>query len=69
MGKGKRVKIKLVSEAETGYFYTTDKNPSKSTEKLRFKKYDPRAIIEGEFDTNGDPRRGKYVWFKEAKIK
>jgi len=47
--------VKLVSEAGTGYFYTTTKNKRTTTDKLRFKKYDPVAR--------------KHVWFKEAKIK
>ena len=34
-----RDKIKLVSSAGTGYFYTTTKNKKLSTEKLRMKKY------------------------------
>ena len=36
-----RDKIKLVSSAGTGYFYTTTKNKRLTTEKLRLKKYDP----------------------------
>jgi large subunit ribosomal protein L33 len=50
-----RDKIKLVSEAGTGYFYTTTKNRKTTTDKLRFKKYDPKAR--------------KHVWFKESKMK
>ena len=49
-----RDKIKLVSEAGTGYFYTTTKNKKTTTDKLRFKKYDPKIR--------------KHVDFKEAKI-
>jgi large subunit ribosomal protein L33 len=36
-----RVLIKLVSTAGTGHFYTTSKNPKKTTEKLQIVKYDP----------------------------
>jgi large subunit ribosomal protein L33 len=50
-----REKIRLVSEAGTGYFYTTTKNRRTMTEKVRLKKYDPKVR--------------KHVWFKEAKIK
>jgi len=39
--KGKSVIIKLLSEAGTGYFYTTTKNPRRITHKLQFVKYDP----------------------------
>ncbi len=47
--------IKLVSSAETGFFYTTKKNPKTSTEKLELKKYDP--VVR------------KHVVFKESKMK
>jgi large subunit ribosomal protein L33 len=50
-----REKVKLVSTAGTGYYYTTDKNKRTTTEKLSFKKYDPKVR--------------KHVEFKEAKIK
>jgi large subunit ribosomal protein L33 len=55
MAKTVTQKIKLVSSADTGYFYVTKKNPRNSTEKLVLKKYDPVAR--------------KHVEFKEAKIK
>ena len=50
-----REKIKLVSSAGTGYYYTTMKNKRKTPEKIRLKKYDP--VIR------------KHVVFEEAKIK
>jgi large subunit ribosomal protein L33 len=55
MAKPTTVKIKLVSTADTGFFYVTKKNPRNQTEKLSFRKYDPVAR--------------KHVDFKEAKIK
>jgi large subunit ribosomal protein L33 len=55
MAKPTTVKIKLVSSADTGFFYVTKKNPRTQTEKLSFRKYDPVAR--------------KHVEFKEAKIK
>jgi large subunit ribosomal protein L33 len=55
MAKPATVKIKLVSSADTGFFYVTKKNPRTQTEKLSFRKYDPVAR--------------KHVDFKEAKIK
>jgi large subunit ribosomal protein L33 len=55
MAKQATIMIKLVSTADTGYFYVTRKNPRTSTEKLEFKKYDPVAR--------------KHVLFKESKIK
>ena len=44
----------LISEADTGYFYTINKNKRNTPEKLRMKKYDP--VVR------------KHVWFKEGKI-
>lgn len=55
MAKPATVKIKLVSSADTGFYYVTRKNPRNTTEKMAFRKYDPIAK--------------KHVEFKEAKIK
>ena len=55
MAKATTIKIKLLSTADTGFFYTAKKNSSTQTEKLSFRKYDPVAK--------------KHVEFKEAKIK
>jgi large subunit ribosomal protein L33 len=55
MAKPATVKIKLVSSADTGFYYVTKKNPRNITEKMTFRKYDPVAR--------------KHVEFKEAKIK
>ena len=41
MAKSAREKIKLVSSAGTGHFYTTSKNKRTMTEKLEMKKFDP----------------------------
>ena len=55
MAKAASVKIKLVSTADTGFYYVTKKNARTQTEKLSYNKYDPVAR--------------KHVEFKEAKIK
>ena len=55
MAKPATVLIKLNSTADTGYYYVTQKNPRKTTEKLELRKYDPVAR--------------KHVEFKETKIK
>jgi large subunit ribosomal protein L33 len=55
MAKPATVKIKLVSTADTGFYYVTKKNPRNTTEKMVFRKYDP--VVR------------KHVEFKEAKIK
>jgi large subunit ribosomal protein L33 len=55
MAKKEREKIKLLSTADTGFYYTTTKNKKNTPDKLEFKKYDPVAR--------------KHVVFKEAKIK
>ena len=55
MAKPATLQIKLVSTADTGYYYVTKKNPRTKPEKLEFKKYDPIAR--------------KHVAFKEQKMK
>ena len=50
-----RDKIKLVSTANTGHYYTTTKNKRTMTEKMEIKKYDP--VVR------------QHVIYKEAKIK
>mgnify|MGYP005868734657 CR=1 FL=1 len=50
-----RDKIRMVSTAGTGHFYTTDKNKRKTPSKLEMKKFDPKAR--------------KHVIYREAKIK
>ena len=41
MAKSNREKIRLVSSAGTGHFYTTAKNKKLHPEKMETKKYDP----------------------------
>ena len=55
MAKAIREKIKLVSSAGTGHYYTTTKNKRTMSEKLELKKFDP--VVR------------KHVVYKEAKIK
>ncbi|GAA4534177.1 50S ribosomal protein L33 [Chelativorans composti] len=55
MAKATTIKIKLLSTADTGYFYVTKKNSRTMTEKMTVRKYDP--VVR------------KHVEFKEAKIK
>ena len=50
-----RDKIKLVSSAGTGHYYTTTKNKRTTPDKMEIQKYDPVAR--------------KHVAYKEAKIK
>ena len=49
-----REKVKLVSTAGTGYFYTITKNKKLHQDKMQVKKYDP--VVR------------KHVVFKESKI-
>jgi large subunit ribosomal protein L33 len=44
-----RDKIRLISTAGTGYEYYTNKNKRTMPEKMRIKKYDPRAKKHVEF--------------------
>jgi large subunit ribosomal protein L33 len=55
MAKAATIKIKLLSSADTGFFYVTKKNSRTKTDKLSMKKYDPVAR--------------KHVEFRETKIK
>jgi large subunit ribosomal protein L33 len=55
MAKAVTLKVKLVSSADTGFYYVTTKNSRTMTEKMKKKKYDPIAK--------------KHVEFVEAKIK
>jgi large subunit ribosomal protein L33 len=55
MAKSNTVQIKLVSSADTGFFYVTKKNARAQASKLELKKYDP--VVR------------KHVPFREAKIK
>jgi large subunit ribosomal protein L33 len=55
MAKTTTIKVKLVSSADTGFYYVTKKNSRTQTDKLVKKKYDPVAR--------------KHVEFREAKIK
>ena len=50
-----RDKIKLVSSAGTGHFYTTTKNKRTMPDKMEMKKFDP--VVR------------KHVMYKESKIK
>ena len=43
MAKPATLQIKLVSTADTGYFYVTKKNPRTKPEKLEVRKHDPKA--------------------------
>jgi len=51
----KRDKIRLISSANTGHFYTTTKNKRTMPEKLEIMKFDPKAR--------------KHVKYKETKLK
>ena len=55
MAKATTIKIKLLSTADTGYFYVTKKNSRTMTEKMVKRKYDP--VVR------------KHVEFRETKIK
>ena len=52
---GKRDKVRMISSAGTGHFYTTDKNKKNTPGKMEFLKYDP--VVR------------KHVLYKEGKSK
>ena len=51
----KRDKVRMISTAGTGHFYTTDKNKKTTPNKMEFLKYDP--VVR------------KHVAYKETKLK
>lgn len=51
----KKLGVKMVSTAGTGYFMVARRNPKHKTDKLEFRKYDPKIR--------------KHVIFKETKLK
>ena len=55
MANSARDKIRLVSSAGTGHFYTTTKNKRNTPDKMEIMKYDP--VVR------------KHVIYKESKIK
>jgi large subunit ribosomal protein L33 len=55
MAKAVTIKVKLVSSADTGFYYVAKKNSRTMTDKMVKKKYDPVAR--------------KHVEFRESKIK
>ena len=55
MAKSNTLLIKLISSADTGFYYVTKKNPRTKTEKLELRKYDP--VVR------------KHVMFNEGRIK
>ena len=55
MAKATTIKVKLLSTADTGFFYVVKKNSRTMTDKLSMRKYDP--VVK------------KHVEFKETKIK
>lgn len=55
MAKSARDKIKMVSSAGTGHYYTTTKNKRNTPGKMEMKKYDPKVR--------------QHVMYKESKIK
>jgi large subunit ribosomal protein L33 len=74
MAKGNRDKIKLVSSAGTGHYYTATKNKKLHPEKLgtghyytatKNKKLHPEKLATKKYD----PTIRKHVVYKEAKIK
>ena len=55
MAKSSTMLVKMMSTADTGFFYVKKRNPRKQNEKMEMKKYDP--VVR------------KHVIFKEMKMK
>jgi len=56
MAKATTIKVKLVSSADTGFYYVTRKNSRTMTDKLVKKKYDPVAKKHVEFRESNKQR-------------
>lgn len=61
MAKSTNVKVRLESEAETGYRYYAVRS-TRAEYKIRKKKYDPWATNEAT------GKKGAHVWFVEKKM-
>ncbi len=61
MAKGSTVKVRLESEAETGFRYYAQRS-TRAEYKIRKKKYDPWAL---NAETG---KKGMHVWFVEKKM-
>ena len=60
MAKPATLQIKLVSTADTGFYYVTKKNPRTKPEKLELKKYDPKArkhVLSGKPKSSRDDEK------------
>ena len=62
MAKSTMIKIKLLSSADTGYFYVTKKNSRTQTEKMVKKKYDPVGQRQPDFTKQSQASRGRLTW-------
>ncbi len=69
MAKSSTILVKLTSTGlnkkgkPTGTYFVKKRNPKKQTEKLQFRKFDPRAI-----DPNNPEKTGMHVLFVEKKM-
>ena len=66
MAKATTIKVKLVSSADTGFYYVTKKNSRTQTDKLVKKKYDPVAKqarrVPRSQDQVGERHQRKVAW-------
>ena len=65
MAKSATIKIKLVSTADTGFYYVTKKNPRNTTEKMVFRKYDPVVRKHVEFKESKNQVSFALLYLKE----
>ncbi len=69
MAKKNTILVKLTSTGvradgkPTGTYFVKKRNPKKQTEKLKFTKYDPKAV-----NPNDASRKGAHVEFVEKKM-
>lgn len=75
MAKKNTILVKLTSTGLnakgklTGTFFIKKRNPKKQTEKLSFRKYDPKAVTDSDGKAaNENKKAGMHVLFVEKKM-
>lgn len=73
MAKKNTILVKLTSTGlnakgkPTGTYFVKKRNPKKQTEKMSFRKYDPKAVSDADGKTTAD-KPGMHVVFVEKKM-
>jgi len=74
MAKKNTILVKLTSTGlnakgkPTGTYFVKRRNPKKQTEKISFRKYDPKAVADDKGNHSNDNKPGMHVLFVEKKM-